>query len=318
MTRFGQNIYIIFHMRIWETSRRLSETSRKPLGDLLETSRRPLGDLSETSRRPLGNLSEPLGDLSGTSRRPLGDVPRGFQEVSERFPRCLREVPRGFQEVSERFPRGLREVPRGFQEASERFPRGLREVPRGFQEVSERFPRGLREVSERFLRGLREVSERFPRGLVIGMSSLPACCPSTLPRFFQSGKHAGGLTKRFAGNFAKDVKPQTIGRRYAPSGFANGFSHNLSSKNRVFDHKSKNQCSYYTATPLSTINYYIYIYIIYIYIYINVPATSLATANWRPRNMDSSVTLLVQWLGCLCLQQLFHIVRMNSCSAGIG
>ena len=40
-------------------------------------------------------------------------------------------------------------------------------------------------------------------GLVVGMYSLPACCPSTLPRIFLSGKQTGGLTKRFAGNFAK-------------------------------------------------------------------------------------------------------------------
>ncbi len=95
----------------------------------------------------------------------------------------------------------------------------FREVSERFREVSnKRSPRGFREVSARVPRGLQEVSERFPRGLVIGMSSLPACCPSTLPRIFQSGKHAGGLTERFAGNVAKDIKPQTIGRRYAPSG----------------------------------------------------------------------------------------------------
>ena len=59
-----------------EAPRNLSETSRKPLGDLLQTSRnlsetsRTLGHLLETSRRPLG-----------TSRRPLRLVPaiRGFR-----------------------------------------------------------------------------------------------------------------------------------------------------------------------------------------------------------------------------------------------
>ena len=138
-------------------------------------------------------------------------------EVSARFPR-------GFRQVSARFPRGLREVsarfPQGFREVSARFPRGFRKVsarfPRGFREVSARFPRGLREVSARFPLGFREVSARFPRGLnrkccpklsdfaglLVGMSSLPACCPSTLPLIFQLGRHAGGVTKRSAGNFA--------------------------------------------------------------------------------------------------------------------
>ena len=56
-----------------ETSRNLSETSRKPLGDLLETSRKPLGDLLETSISALGNLSETSWKPLGTSRKPFGN-----------------------------------------------------------------------------------------------------------------------------------------------------------------------------------------------------------------------------------------------------
>ena len=56
---------------------------------------KPRGNLSETSRRPLGNLSEPLGDLSETSRRRLGNL-----SETSRFVRRLREV-------CERSPRGL-------------------------------------------------------------------------------------------------------------------------------------------------------------------------------------------------------------------
>ena len=113
------------------------------------------------------------------------------QKVSARFPR----FPRGFREVSARFPQGFREV-------SARFPRGCREV-------FARFPRGFREVSARFPWGFREVfaSKCCPKlsdfaGLLDGMSSLPACCPFTLPLSFQLERHAGGLTKRSADNFA--------------------------------------------------------------------------------------------------------------------
>ena len=77
-------------------------------------------------------------------------------------------------------------------------------------------------------------------GLLVGMSSLPACCPSTLPLIFQLGRHAGGLTKRSAGNFAADIKPQ----QYAPSGLPMVLHHNLTSIYPMFDNKSKNQCSY--------------------------------------------------------------------------
>ena len=63
--RYGQN--------------KLSETSRRPLGNLSETSWKPLG----TSRRPLGNLSETSRKPLGTSRRPLRLVPaiRGFSTL---------------------------------------------------------------------------------------------------------------------------------------------------------------------------------------------------------------------------------------------
>ena len=90
------------------------------------------------------------------------------------------------------------------------------------------------------------------RSLVVGMSSLPACCPSTLPRIFQSGKHAGGLAERFAGNFAKD-----IGRRYAPSGLPMVFPTTYPAETLCLTIKVK--ISVRTAPPQT-----IYIYIIYI------------------------------------------------------
>ena len=248
-------------------------------GNLSET----LRDLSETSRRPLGNLSEPLGNLSETSWRPkslkvVGGVEyqlhTNFRKVSERFrevsERSLRgsesEVskrsPRGFREVSERFPRGLREVSERSLRGSERFPRGLREVSERFPRGSERFPRGLREACERSPRGFREVSERFrevskrsPRGFR-GVSArfgywnvqFTSMLSIYIAKNFPIGKTCRGpnrevcrqLCQRY---YATDNRPAICAEW-----FANGFSHNLSSKNRVFDHKSKNQCSYYTAT----------------------------------------------------------------------
>ena len=47
--------------------------------------------LSETSRRPLGNLSEPLGNLSETTRKPLGD----FLETSRSLSETSRKPPPG-------------------------------------------------------------------------------------------------------------------------------------------------------------------------------------------------------------------------------
>ena len=88
------------------------------------------------------------------------------------------------------------------------------------------------------------------------MSSLPACCPSTLPRIFQSGKHAGGLTERFAGNFAKDIKPQTIGRRYAPSGLPMVFPTTYPAKTVCLTIKVK--ISVRTTPPLSIYIHFFY------------------------------------------------------------
>ena len=164
-----------------ETSRKprenLAETSRKPRGNIAEprgTSRKPRGNLSETSRKPRGNLSEtsrkPRGNLAETSRKPLGNL----SETSRK--------PFGNIFLSRLARSSL---------ASEQLQKhGSLAVEQAAQQVF-----------------TANVAQNCPiltdfAGLVVGMSSLPACCPSTLPLIFQLGRHAGGLTKRSAGNFA--------------------------------------------------------------------------------------------------------------------
>ena len=197
----------------------LSETSHKPLTNISETSHKPLGDLSETSHKPLGGLSQtsqkPLTNLSETSQKPLTNLSetshkhlRNLSQTSRRTLRNLSQTSRRpFTNLSETShkPRGFRKGS-NFQDVSERFPRGLREVPRGFQEVSDRFPRGFREV------WLLECPVYQPHVVHL-----------LCQEFSNRENTPGGLTERFAGNFAKDIKSQTIGRRYAPSGLPKVF-----------------------------------------------------------------------------------------------
>ena len=90
--------------------------------------------------------------------------------------------------------------------------------PRG--NLSEAFPKPLGNLSETSPKPLGNLSEtsRKPLGNV-GMSSLPACCPATVPQIFQLGRHAGGLTERFAGNFAEEIKPHPYARGGLPMVF---------------------------------------------------------------------------------------------------
>ena len=76
----------------------LSETSRKPRGNLAETWRKPGGNLAETSREPCGNLAEtsrkPRGNLAETLRKPRGNLAETSRKLRGNLAETSRK-PRG-------------------------------------------------------------------------------------------------------------------------------------------------------------------------------------------------------------------------------